>query len=149
MDLTIHVKVELVETPALINCFSAFCTTIERCTQMLAASDRDLSVEVEATVPQPVKAEEAKKPEAEALAKAETPAEAPSEPVQAAKTPTPKKYTLDDFRSACVPLIDADKAATAAIQAVVKSFGVNSLMDIPEDKYEELAEKLRGLGAKL
>lgn len=147
MDLTIHVKVELVETPALINGFSAFCTTIERCTQMLAASDRDLSVEVEATVPQPVKAEEAKKPEAPA--KAEAPAEAPSEPVQAAKTQTPKKYTLDDFRSACVPLIDADKAATAAIQAVVKSFGVNSLMDIPEDKYEELAEKLRDLGAKL
>lgn len=138
MDLTIHVKVELVETPALINCFAAFCSTIERCTQLMLDSNREFTAEAEVTVPAPVQPKTV-----------ETPAEAPSAPVEEPKKAEPKKYTIDDFRTACVPLIDADRAATANIQAIVKGFGVNSLMDIPEEKYEELAEKLRGLGAKL
>jgi len=141
MDLTIHVKVELGETPALINCFSAFCTTVERCAQLLAKSDRDFSLDVEP--PKAIKAAEA------APTQTKAPAEAPSEPVEPVKAEAPKKYTLDDFRSACTPLITADASAGAKIKEIVNSFGANALPEIPADKYPELAEKLRSLGADL
>lgn len=144
MDLTIHVKVELVETPALINCFTAFCTTVERCAQLLAKSDKDFVLEVE-----PPKAVMAAEPAEAAPVQTEAPAEAPRKPVEPVKAEAPKKYTLDDFRSACTPLITADASAGAKIKEIVNSFGANALPEIPEDKYPELAEKLRGLGADL
>lgn len=148
MDLTIHVKVELVETPALINCCTAFCQAVERCTEILAASDRDLSFEVEKTVPVKV-AEPKKEPAPVGPAKAEAPAEAPEKAAELPKSAEPKKYNLEDFRAACTPLLTADASIGAKIKDIINGFGVNALPDIPEEKYPELAEKLRELGAAL
>lgn len=138
MDLTIHVKVELVETPALINCFAAFCSTIERCTQLMLDSNREFTAEAEVTVPAPVQPKTV-----------EAPAEAPSVPVEEPKKAEPKKYTLDDFRTACTPLLAADASLGAKIKEIINAFGVNSLPELPEEKYPELAAKLSELGVNL
>lgn len=143
MDLNINVKIELQETPALLNCFSAFCTTVERCcalleAQQLAISNATVVVteEPKAEIPAPVTAEE---PPAEATA-------VPAEPVNEEK---PKEYTLEDFRRACAPLLSTDATVGAKIKEVIEQFGVNALPDIPKERYSELAEKLRAFGADL
>lgn len=142
MDLNVNVKIELVETPALLNCFSAFCTTIERCTQLMLESNRDVSFEVETTVPQKAITEAVPVP-------VEQPAESTAVPVEPVKEDKPKEYTLEDFRRACAPLLSTDATVGAKIKEVIEQFGVNALPDIPKERYSELAEKLRAFGADL
>ena len=89
-----------------------------------------------APTPEPVKAAEPTAPDAP-----EPPA-APTVPT----APT-KKYTLDELLAATAPLMDAGKIAE--LQALMQKFGVPSMMDIPEEKYGELATALRELGAEL
>ena len=55
--------------------------------------------------------------------------------------------TLDELLAATAPLMDAGKIAE--LQALMQKFGVPSMMDIPEEKYGELATALRELGAEL
>lgn len=71
------------------------------------------------------------------------------EPPAAPVVPTApaKKYTLDELLAATAPLMDAGKIAE--LQALMQKFGVPSMMDIPEDRYGELATALRELGAEL
>lgn len=71
------------------------------------------------------------------------------EPPVAPVVPTApaKKYTLDELLAATAPLMDAGKIAE--LQALMQKFGVPSIMDIPEEKYGELATALRELGAEL
>lgn len=71
------------------------------------------------------------------------------EPPAAPVVPTApaKKYTLDELLAATAPLMDAGKIAE--LQALMQKFGVPSMMDIPEEKYGELAIALRELGAEL
>lgn len=71
------------------------------------------------------------------------------EPPAAPVVPTApaKKYTLDELLAATAPLMDAGKIAE--LQALMQKFGVPSMMDIPEEKYGELATALRELGAEL
>ena len=71
------------------------------------------------------------------------------EPPAAPIVPTApaKKYTLDELLAATAPLMDAGKIAE--LQALMQKFGVPSMMDIPEEKYGELATALRELGAEL
>ncbi len=89
-----------------------------------------------APTPEPVKAAEPTAPGAP-----EPPA-APTVPT----APT-KKYTLDELLAATAPLMDAGKISE--LQALMQKFGVPSMMDIPEEKYGELATALRELGAEL
>lgn len=89
-----------------------------------------------APTPEPVKAAEPAAPGAP-----EPPA-APTVPT----APT-KKYTLDELLAATAPLMDAGKISE--IQALMQKFGVPSMMEIPEDRYGELATALRELGAEL
>lgn len=89
-----------------------------------------------APTPEPVKAAEPTAPGAP-----EPPA-APTVPTAPAK-----KYTLDELLAATAPLMDAGKIAE--LQALMQKFGVPSMMDIPEEKYGELATALRELGAEL
>ena len=42
-----------------------------------------------------------------------------------------------------------DAGKIAELQALMQKFGVPSMMDIPEEKYGELATALRELGAEL
>lgn len=86
--------------------------------------------------PEPVKAAEPTAPGAP---------EPPAAPV--VPTAPAKKYTLDELLAATAPLMDAGKIAE--LQALMQKFGVPSMMDIPEEKYGELATALRELGAEL
>ena len=89
-----------------------------------------------APTPEPVKAAEPTAPGAP-----EPPA-APTVPT----APT-KKYTLDELLAATAPLMDAGKISE--LQALMQKFGVPSMMEIPEDRYGELATAPRELGAEL
>ena len=98
------------------------------------------------------KAPEKAHPTLEAAPSAPTPEPvkpAAPEPPAAPVVPTApaKKYTLDELLAATAPLMDAGKIAE--LQALMQKFGVPSMMDIPEEKYGELATALRELGAEL
>lgn len=106
------------------------------------------------------KAPEKARPALEAAPSAPTPEpvkSADQEPVKPAAPEPPaapvvptapaKKYTLDELLAATAPLMDAGKIAE--LQALMQKFGVPSMMDIPEEKYGELATALRELGAEL
>lgn len=67
-----------------------------------------------------------------------------SVPVQASNVPN---YTIEQLQTAIAPLLDAGKVAQ--IQALVQSFGVATLMDIPPARYGEFANGLRNLGGVL
>lgn len=56
-------------------------------------------------------------------------------------------YTIDQLQTAIAPLLDAGKVSQ--IQQLVQSFGVNTLMEIPQARYGEFANGLRQLGGVL
>lgn len=79
---------------------------------------------------------------------ASTPTVAPAaQPIATVPTAPAKSYTIDELQAASAPLIDAGRIAE--LQALMQSFGVISMTDIPEDRYGELATKLRELGAQI
>ena len=77
------------------------------------------------------------------------PVQAPTVPVQAPTVPVApaKEYTQAEILAACGPLMDAGKVPE--LTQIIQEFGVASMMEIPQEKYGELAVKLRALGAKL
>lgn len=79
---------------------------------------------------------------------ASTPTAAPAaQPIATVPTAPAKAYTIAELQAASAPLIDAGRIAD--LQALMQSFGVISMTDIPEDRYGELATKLRELGAQI
>lgn len=72
---------------------------------------------------------------------------APETPAASVPTAPAKKYTLDELLAATAPLMDAGKISE--LQALMQKFGVPSMMEIPEERYGELATALRELGAEL
>lgn len=68
-------------------------------------------------------------------------------PVATVPTAPAKEYSLDELLTATAPLMDAGKIAD--LQALMQKYGVASMMEIPKEKYGELATDLRALGAKL
>lgn len=74
---------------------------------------------------------------------------APVQQVAPTAVPTTSvpEYTLEQLQAAIAPLMDSGKIAQ--IQQLVKSFGVNTLIEIPKDRYGELANGLRALGGVL
>lgn len=77
----------------------------------------------------------------------EIPKATPDAPVAAVPVAPAKEYSLDELLTATAPLIDAGKIAD--LQALMQKYGVASMMEIPKEKYGELATDLRALGAKL
>ena len=71
----------------------------------------------------------------------------PDPPVATVPTAPAKEYSLDELLTATAPLMDAGKIAD--LQALMQKYGVASMMEIPKEKYGELATDLRALGAKL
>ncbi len=53
-------------------------------------------------------------------------------------------YTIEQFQIAIAPILDAGRAAE--VRQVVRNFGVNTLMEIPKERYGELANAIRALG---
>ena len=76
-------------------------------------------------------------------------AKSPAVPIQPQTVPVApaKEYTQAEILAACGPLMDAGKAPE--LTQIIQEFGVASMMEIPQEKYGELAVKLRALGAKL
>ena len=71
-------------------------------------------------------------------------------PVQTVTAPvqTPvKKYTLPEIQAALAPLLDAGKAVE--LQQLMTQFGVQYLGQVPEERYPELVNAIRGLGARI
>lgn len=77
----------------------------------------------------------------------EIPKATPDAPVVAVPVAPAKEYSLDELLTATAPLMDAGKIAD--LQALMQKYGVASMMEIPKEKYGELATDLRALGAKL
>ena len=63
-------------------------------------------------------------------------------PVQA-----PPAFTFDDLARAAAPLMDAGK--TADLSALLHSFGVQALTQLPKEQYGTFATALRGMGARI
>lgn len=86
----------------------------------------------------------------EPVAPTPTPApapKAPESPVAAVPTAPVKEYSLDELLTATAPLMDAGKIAE--LQALMQKYGVASMMEIPKEKYGDLATDLRALGARI
>lgn len=77
------------------------------------------------------------------------PIQPPTVPIQPPTVPVApaKEYTQAEILAACGPLMDAGKVPE--LTQIIQEFGVASMMEIPQEKYGELAVKLRALGAKL
>lgn len=58
-----------------------------------------------------------------------------------------KKYTLPEIQAALAPLLDAGKAVE--LQQLMAQFGVQYLGEVPEDRYPELVNAIRRLGARI
>lgn len=68
-------------------------------------------------------------------------------PVTAPVSQEVKKYTLPEIQAALAPLLDAGKAIE--LQQLMAQFGVQYLGEVPEDRYPELVNAIRGLGARI
>ena len=78
----------------------------------------------------------------------QTPVTAPAQtPVTAPVSQEVKKYTLPEIQAALAPLLDAGKAVE--LQQLMTQFGVQYLGQVPEERYPELVNAIRGLGARI
>lgn len=68
-------------------------------------------------------------------------------PITAPVSQEVKKYTLPEIQAALAPLLDAGKAVE--LQQLMAQFGVQYLGEVPEDRYPELVNAIRGLGARI
>lgn len=68
-------------------------------------------------------------------------------PVTAPVSQEVKKYTLPEIQAALAPLLDAGKSVE--LQQLMAQFGVQYLGEVPEDRYPELVNAIRGLGARI
>lgn len=68
-------------------------------------------------------------------------------PVTAPVSQEVKKYTLPEIQAALAPLLDAGKAVE--LQQLMAQFGVQYLGEVSEDRYPELVNAIRGLGARI
>lgn len=136
MDINVNLKITLEETPALLNCLAAFSESLQR-----------VNAIINEPAPAPAAPTPVQAPAVQAPAVQPAPA-APAAPAQTAVPAAPARvYTLPELQAACAPLMDQGKLNE--LRQVVASFGVSSLLDIPEARYGELATKLRELGARL
>lgn len=81
----------------------------------------------------------------------DTPVQTVTAPVQTTVTAPVsqeiKKYTLPEIQAALAPLLDAGKAVE--LQQLMAQFGVQYLGEVPEDRYPELVNAIRRLGARI
>ena len=77
------------------------------------------------------------------------PAAAPAAPVQAAPAaaPTVKTYTMDEIAKAAGDFLTPE--TIPQLQALLASFGVAGLPELPADKLAAFAAELRKMGAKI
>ena len=105
----------------------------------VASDPRKLAPAPRPVASDPRKLAPAPQPEKPATETPETPA--PQAPVSAVS------YSADDLQKAAIGLMDAGKQPE--LIALLRSFGVEALPALPQDKYDAFALKLRELGARI
>lgn len=126
-----------INAPALVGAIEHLCTALGK-PVMPEAKPVGTAAKPE-TVPQPVQTAPV------------TPAQAaaPQAPVQAAPAaaPTVKTYTMDEIAKAAGDFMTPE--TIPQLQALLASFGVSGLPDLPSDKLATFAAELRKMGAKI
>lgn len=112
---------------------------------------RQIAKELSGAAPEkPKKAK--KEPKVEEPAPEPEPAPAP-EPVPeqplvpTTEQPAERVYQMDELARAGAGLMQQDRSNSKRLSAILRTFGVNSLPDLPKEKYADFAEELRKLGA--
>ena len=72
---------------------------------------------------------------------------APTAPAAPAVPTSVPSYTRDDLSRAAMTLMD--KGMQTQLQQLIQSYGVNSLVELPQDQYGNFATALRGMGAQI
>lgn len=94
-------------------------------------------------------------PAAAHITETSAPAVTPTAPVTPQQTVMPQTtvpttehtYTAEELQAAAVTLVD--KGMMAQLQGLLQQFGVNSLPELPAEKYGAFATALRGMGAQI
>ena len=72
----------------------------------------------------------------------------PEQPlVPTTEQPAERVYQMDELARAGAGLMRQDRSNSKRLSAILRTFGVNSLPDLPKEKYADFAEELRKLGA--
>ncbi len=165
MDINLNVNVKFEETPALINCFSAFSTALQATVGALAvATTTSHTVAAEEAAPAKTSRKSAKSvkaalavtaDEASAVEPMQTtaPVAAPAPetvPVQAIEMPAAvaeaeKAYTLDDVKAICMDFIKKNPDKKAKLAECFQQVGATKLSDTPAEKYAELVQLVQAL----
>lgn len=95
---------------------------------------------VEESTPEPAPA-----PEPEPVPAPEPVPEQPLVPTT--EQPAERVYQMDELARAGAGLMQQDRSNSKKLSAILRTFGVNSLPDLPKEKYADFAEELQKLGA--
>ena len=125
-----------INAPALVGAIERLCAALGN----PAAKPVGTAAKPE-TVPQPV--------QTAPVTPAPVQAAAPQAPVQAAPAaaPTVKTYTMDEIAKAAGDFMTPE--TIPQLQALLASFGVSGLPELPADKLAAFAAELRKMGAKI
>lgn len=78
---------------------------------------------------------------------------APAVPVAPVAPPVPlapaPQYSLDQIARAGADLVTREPAKAAAAQQLLASFGVQTVSELPQERFGEFVTALRGLGASI
>lgn len=127
-----------INAPALVGALERLCTALGK-PVMLEAKPVGTAAKPE-TVPQPV--------QTAPVTPAPVQAAAPQAPTAApAAAPTVKTYTMDEIAKAAGDFMTPE--TIPQLQALLASFGVAGLPELPTDKLAAFAAELRKMGAKI
>lgn len=160
MDINVNVNVKFEETPALINCFSAFSTfstALQATVGALAVATTTTHTATEDNAPAKGSRKNSKVakviPATESVPVVKD--ESVSAPVvkaeqTAAAAPAPNKevekvLTMDDVKAACMDFIKKNPDKKAKLAECFQKVGGTKLSDTPAEKYAELIELVKGL----
>ena len=157
MDINVNVNVKFEETPALINCFSAFSTALQATVGALAVATTTTHTATEDNAP--AKGSRKNSKVAKVIPATESVPVVKDESVSApavkaeqtaAAAPAPNKevekvLTMDDVKAACMDFIKKNPDKKAKLAECFQKVGGTKLSDIPAEKYAELIELVKGL----
>lgn len=134
-----------INAPALVGAIEHLCTALGK-PVMLEAKPASTAAKPE-LVQQPVQTTPVTPAPVQQPAPVQT--AAPQAPVQAAPAaaPTVKTYTMDEIARAAGDFMTPE--TIPQLQALLASFGVSGLPELPADKLAAFAAELRKMGAKI
>ena len=140
-----------VEIPALDHLAEALSGKIANCKEVqIRAETNTTSAVAPVSVPEPAVAMPTSEPAAVTQAPVQgavTPVQTTTAPIAPVSTGTAPTYTRDQLAKAATDHLMPQRMQE--LTSLLASFGVQSLMDLPEARFGEFATALRGLGAKI